>query len=120
MVVEANRDAAKECVLKAKEAMLAKNFEKMRRLLQKAKNLDPNCNVERKINKLATMITKINLLVKIYLKMDTCRRMIPQVGPRVVMTLMIITTLTTITTKTQGQNPLKVCSLHCIRQNTFK
>ena len=46
MVIEANRDAAQECVMKARDAYRANDIEKMRRLLQKAKNLDPHCDVE--------------------------------------------------------------------------
>lgn len=46
MVVEANKDAARECIIRAKEAMRSNDSEKMHRLLRKAKNLDPNCDVE--------------------------------------------------------------------------
>lgn len=46
MVLEANRDAARECVLRAREAMAQNDMEKMRRLLQKAKKLDPDCDVK--------------------------------------------------------------------------
>lgn len=45
MVVEANRDAARECVLKAKEALKRDDLQKMKNLLARAKKLDPDCNV---------------------------------------------------------------------------
>ncbi|KAL3114968.1 hypothetical protein niasHT_011404 [Heterodera trifolii] len=45
MVVEANRDAARECVVRAKDAMKANDLQEMQRLLRKAKRLDPGCDV---------------------------------------------------------------------------
>lgn len=45
MVVEANRDAARECVQKAGEALKRNDIEKMRSLLARAKKLDPGCDV---------------------------------------------------------------------------
>lgn len=46
MVIEANRDAAKECVKKASEAFRRNDLEKMRNFLAKAKKLDPDCDVD--------------------------------------------------------------------------
>uniref|UniRef100_A0A915ET87 J domain-containing protein n=1 Tax=Ditylenchus dipsaci TaxID=166011 RepID=A0A915ET87_9BILA len=46
MVIEANRDAARECVQKAGEAMRRKDMDKMRNLLARAKKLDPDCDVD--------------------------------------------------------------------------
>lgn len=45
MVIDANKDAAKECVLRAKDAMKNNDIERMQKLLRKAKQLDPNCDV---------------------------------------------------------------------------
>jgi DnaJ family protein B protein 12 len=50
MVVEANRDAARECVQLAKQALAAGDEEKMKRLIQKAKKLDPTCDVRGLLN----------------------------------------------------------------------
>ena len=44
MVVEANKDEALLCLQKAKEAMLARDFSKMKKFIAKAKRLDPNCD----------------------------------------------------------------------------
>lgn len=49
MVIEANRDTARECVLKAKEALKRNDIQKMKNLLAKAKKLDPDCNVSGKL-----------------------------------------------------------------------
>lgn len=68
MVIEANRDAARDCVIKAKEAMLSNNMAKVKRLLQKAKALDPDCDVERIF--CSTLTTVIDVNVKIFSKMD--------------------------------------------------
>lgn len=48
MVVEANRDACRECVARADEAIAAKDVPKARRLLQKAQKLDPTFDVNGK------------------------------------------------------------------------
>uniref|UniRef100_A0A914MP43 J domain-containing protein n=1 Tax=Meloidogyne incognita TaxID=6306 RepID=A0A914MP43_MELIC len=45
MVIDANKDAAKECVLRAKEAMKSNDMPRMQKLLRKAKQLDPSCDV---------------------------------------------------------------------------
>jgi predicted ATP-grasp superfamily ATP-dependent carboligase len=45
MVIDANKDAARECVLRAKEAMKCNDMPRMQKLLRKAKQLDPNCDV---------------------------------------------------------------------------
>lgn len=45
MVIDANKDAARECVLRAKDAMKNNDIARMQKLLQKAKKLDPNCDV---------------------------------------------------------------------------
>nr|CAD2193076.1 unnamed protein product [Meloidogyne enterolobii] len=45
MVIDANKDAAKECVLRAKEAMKNNDMPRMQKLLRKAKQLDPSCDV---------------------------------------------------------------------------
>ena len=45
MVIDANKDAAKDCVLLAKEAMKNNDIARMQKLLRKAKQLDPNCDV---------------------------------------------------------------------------
>uniref|UniRef100_A0A1I8BMG4 J domain-containing protein n=1 Tax=Meloidogyne hapla TaxID=6305 RepID=A0A1I8BMG4_MELHA len=45
MVIDANKDAARECVLRAKEAMKNNDMPRMQKLLRKAKQLDPNCDV---------------------------------------------------------------------------
>lgn len=46
MVINAaNKDAARECVLRAKEAMKCNDMPRMQKLLRKAKQLDPNCDV---------------------------------------------------------------------------
>ena len=46
MVIEANRDSARQCVEKAREAMLRKDAEAATRWIHKAKKLDPECEVE--------------------------------------------------------------------------
>lgn len=45
MVIAANKDSARECVLRAKEAMKKNDIPRMQKLLQKAKQLDPNCDI---------------------------------------------------------------------------
>lgn len=46
MVVEANRDAARECVQKAVDAFKRQDMDKMRNLLARAKKLDPGCDID--------------------------------------------------------------------------
>jgi DnaJ family protein B protein 12 len=46
MVADANRDEALLCLQKAKEAMLAKDEAKMKRFIEKARRLDPSCDVK--------------------------------------------------------------------------
>ena len=46
MVADANRDEARNCLPKVKEAMLAKDEAKMKRFIEKAKRLDPECDVK--------------------------------------------------------------------------
>uniref|UniRef100_A0A914XZB0 J domain-containing protein n=1 Tax=Panagrolaimus superbus TaxID=310955 RepID=A0A914XZB0_9BILA len=46
MVADANRDEALTCLQKAKEAMLAKDEAKMKRFIEKARRLDPSCDVK--------------------------------------------------------------------------
>lgn len=48
MVADANRDEALTCLQKAKEAMLAKDEAKMKRFIEKARRLDPSCDVKSK------------------------------------------------------------------------
>jgi DnaJ family protein B protein 12 len=46
MVADANRDEALTCLQKAKEAMLVKDEAKMKRFIEKARRLDPSCDVK--------------------------------------------------------------------------
>lgn len=45
MVIEANRDAWRECVTRANEALAAHDVPKAKRLLHKAHKLDPSFDV---------------------------------------------------------------------------
>jgi hypothetical protein len=50
MVVEANRDAWRECVARANEALAANDVSKAKRLLNKAHKLDPTFDVNGELN----------------------------------------------------------------------